>query len=193
MLSPGRPPQSAAGATHSLATHGSSSCRWPFVATGKESLLDLFALFLTDPLSLSFCLFLSRPSLSLPSSLSFFLLFTLSLDRHCGTPQRRYMARRAKKEIIPPRTRKRNLPSCPADDESLLFGGPRDFSRANVRGRAGGRDGRKLTTGGPTGTGNRGRPGFSVFLSLSLSFFISNSSPRRPRPRRGQQHRTGVR
>jgi len=172
MLSPSCPPRSATGATHSLATHGSSSCRWPFVATGKESLLDLFALFLTDPLSLSFSLFLSRPSLFLPPSLSFFLLFALSLDRHCGTPQRRYMARGAKEEIIPPRTRRKNLSSCPADDENLLFGGPRDFSRANVRERAGGRDGRKLTTGGLTGTGNRGQPGFSIFLSLSLSIFL---------------------
>lgn len=88
MLSPGRPQRSAAGATHSLAPHGSSSRRWPSVATGKESLLDLFALFLTDPLSFSFCLLLIAVRSS--SSLS----FALSLDRHCGTPQRRFMARR---------------------------------------------------------------------------------------------------
>lgn len=55
--------------------------------------------------------------------------------------------------------------------ESLLFGDPRGFSRANVRGRASGRDGRKSTTGGPIRTGNRGRT--TGIFSLSLAFFSS--------------------
>lgn len=59
----------------------------------------------------------------------------------------------------------------------MIFGGS---LRANVRGRAGGWNGRKLMTGGPIRTGNRGtRPGPSLFPPFAL--FIRYSLPKRPR------------
>lgn len=78
MLSPGHETRSAARATHSLATHGSSSRGWPSVATGEKLLLDLFVLFLTDPFSL---LHLS-PFVNL---LSLFLACSFFSIKHYGT------------------------------------------------------------------------------------------------------------
>jgi len=149
MLSPGRQLQSATGATHSLATHGSSSRCWPSVATGKESLLNLFALFL---LFLLFSLFF------------FSLLLVLSLGRHYGLPQRQCMAKRTQND---PSQGRHGCPSRSADDapSSLLLGGPRGSSLANLHDRAGGRNGRKLTTG-------EDRPGPEITAHDQNSLFL---------------------
>lgn len=83
MLSRGRPPRSATGTTHSLATHGSSSCCWSFVATGKKSLLSSTSSS-SSWLTLPFFLSLPFPlSLSLSTVYPFWSFsLALSLNRH---------------------------------------------------------------------------------------------------------------
>lgn len=146
MLSPGREPRSAARATHSLETHGSSSRSWParparsHFSTSSSSSWLISSLFFTYRrlLIYFFSLFLSLR-----------LLFLLNQALRDTLQQRRCMAgcARRMKGTIPSRTRVAALLVLRMTLvwELLPRRSSRFSSRAKVRERAGGQNGRKLT------------------------------------------------